>query len=176
MLLGRLSNLSTNKQTPSRRRTVKHKRVSFTSARAILPVCLPRSGRSHPSQTKTVMSLSVNTNLTKSMYLSELPCIKKFGLPPSASCPVKRQVYDEQRWECLFVCWLVGCLTSQQHASVSQGRICTDNFTCCHTEIEAADQTFHLTQSQYTDTGPTSPSADPITTGAWQGSQWSANF
>ena len=75
-----------------------------------------------------------------------------------------------------FVCWLVACLTSQQHASVSQGRICTDNFTCCHTEIEAADQTFHLTQSQYTDAGPTSPSADPITTGAWQGSQWSANF
>ena len=41
-------------------------------------------------------------------------------------------------------------------------------FTCCHTEMEAADQTFHLTQSQYTDTGPTSPSADPITPGAWQ--------
>ena len=77
---------------------------------------------------------------------------------------------------CLFVGWLVGCLTSQQHASVSQGRICTDNFTCCHTEIEAADQTFHLTQTQYTDTGPTSPSADPITPGAWQGSHWSANF
>ena len=69
----------------------------------------------------------------------------------------------------------VGCLTSQQHASVSQGRICSDNFTCCHTETEAADQTFHLTQSQYTDTGPTSPSADPITPGAWQGSHWSAN-
>ena len=32
------------------------------------------------------------------------------------------------------VCLLVGCLKSQQHASVSQGRICTDNFTCCHTE------------------------------------------
>ena len=74
------------------------------------------------------------------------------------------------------VCLFVGCLTSQQHASVSQGRICTDNFTCCHTEIEAADQTFHLTQSEYTDTGPTSPSADPITPGAWQGSHWSANF
>ena len=73
-------------------------------------------------------------------------------------------------------CLLVGCLTSQQHASVSQGRICTDNFTCCHTEMEAADPTFHLTQSQYTDTGPTSPSADPITPGAWQGSHWSANF
>ena len=70
----------------------------------------------------------------------------------------------------------VGCLTSQQHASVSQGRICSDNFTCCHTEIEVADQTFYLTQSQYTDTGPTSPNADPITPGAWQGSHWSANF
>ena len=76
----------------------------------------------------------------------------------------------------MFVCLLVGCLTSQQHASVSQGRICTDNFTCCHTEIEAADPTFRLTQSQCTDTGPTSPSADPITPGAWQGSHWSANF
>ena len=85
----------------------------------------------------------------------------------------EEEVKSEEKKE---VCLLVGCLTSQQHASVSQGRICTDNFTCCHTEIEAADQTFHLTQSQYTDTGPTSPSADPITPGAWQGSHWSANF
>ena len=74
------------------------------------------------------------------------------------------------------VCLFVGCLTSQQQASVSQGRICSDNFTCCHTEIEVAYQTFYLTQSQYADTGPTSPSADPITPGAWQGSHWSANF
>ena len=77
-----------------------------------------------------------------------------------------------RRWVCLFV----GCLTSQRHASVSQGRICSDNVTCCHTETEVADQTFYLTQSQCTDTGPTSPSADPITPGAWQGSHWSANF
>ena len=79
-------------------------------------------------------------------------------------------------WQARNVCLLVGYLTSQQHASVSQGRICSDNFTCCHTEIEVADQTFHLTQSQYTDTGPTSPSTDPITPDAWQGSHWSANF
>ena len=70
----------------------------------------------------------------------------------------------------------VDCLTSQQHASLAQGRICSDNFTCCHTEIQVADQTVHLTQSQYTDTGPTSPSTDPITPSAWQGSHWSANF
>ena len=70
----------------------------------------------------------------------------------------------------------VGFLTSQQHSSVSQGRICTVNFTCCHTEIEVADATFYLTQSQYTDTGPTSHSAYPIMPGAWLGSQWSGNF
>ena len=67
-------------------------------------------------------------------------------------------------------------VSSQQQASVSQGRICSDNLTCCHTEIEVADPTFYLTQSQYTDTGPTSPSADLIAPGAWQGSHWNANF
>ena len=74
------------------------------------------------------------------------------------------------------VCWLVGCLTSQQHASVSQARICSDNFTCCHAETEVADHIFYLTQSQYTDTRPTSPSADPVIPGAWQGIHWSAIF
>ena len=49
--------------------------------------------------------------------------------------------------------------------------MCSDNFTCCHTEVEVAAQTFYLTQSQYTDTGPTSHSADRITPDAWQGSQ-----
>ena len=68
-----------------------------------------------------------------------------------------------------------GCLTSQQHASVSQGRIYSDNCTCCHTEIEAADPTFYLAQSQDIDSGPTSPSAGPITPGTWQGSHCSAN-
>ena len=72
--------------------------------------------------------------------------------------------------------WLLACLTSQQHASVSRGRVYTDKSTCCHTEIEVADQAFYLTQSQYTDSGPTSPSADPMTPGAWQGSHWSVNI
>ena len=52
-----------------------------------------------------------------------------------------------------FVCLFVGCVTSQQQTSVSQARICPDHFTCCHTELEIADPTFYLTQSQYTDTG-----------------------
>ena len=70
----------------------------------------------------------------------------------------------------------VSCLTSQQHASVSQGRICEDNCTCCHTEIEATNSTFCLTQSQYTDTGPTRPSVNPATPDAWQDNHWTANF
>ena len=36
------------------------------------------------------------------------------------------------------VCWLDGCLTSQQHVSVSQGQICSDSCTCCHTDLEVA--------------------------------------
>ena len=89
--------------------------------------------------------------------------------------PSKTPQRQTKRDERKFVCLLVGCLTSQQHASVCQGRICSDRFTCCHTEAEVAD-TFHLTQLQYTDTGPTGPSTNPITPGAWQGSHWSANF
>ena len=67
--------------------------------------------------------------------------------------------------------WLlfVGCLTCHQHAVVSQGWICSDSCTCCHTEAEAAHQTCCLTQSQYTDTGPASLSNNPTTPGTWQG-------
>ena len=72
---------------------------------------------------------------------------------------------------------MVGFLRPGNMLLLSQGRVCPDNCTCCHTETEVADQTFFsLIQSQYTDTGPTSPSADPITPGAWQSSHWSTNF
>ena len=71
---------------------------------------------------------------------------------------------------CLFVCWLLNVPATCECISS------TDllNFMCCHTEIDVADQTFHLTQSQYTDTRPTNPSTDPVTPGAWQGNHWSA--
>ena len=42
---------------------------------------------------------------------------------------------------------------------------------CCHIEMDVADQTFYLTRSQHTDTGPTSPFANLITPGAWQGTE-----
>ena len=56
-------------------------------------------------------------------------------------------------------------LHAQQNASASQGRLCIDNFTCCHTGIEVANQTFYLAQSQYTDTGQTNPGADRMRAG-----------
>ena len=104
--------------------------------------------------------MQIQKHETRAFYLPKATCVETIIFKH----PTKQQS--------LFV----GCLTSQQQASVSQGLICSDNCTCCHTEIGVADQTFYLTQSQYTDTGPTSPSADPITPGAWQGSHWSANF
>ena len=70
----------------------------------------------------------------------------------------------------VLLCWLVALMT-KQHASVSQGRICSDKFACCHTGIGVADPTFYLTQSQYTDAGQTSPSTDPILPGTCHGSQ-----
>ena len=36
----------------------------------------------------------------------------------------------------------VGCLTLQQRVSVFQRRICSDNYTCCHTHMKAADRNF----------------------------------
>ena len=71
--------------------------------------------------------------------------------------------------------FFVGCLMSQQHASVFQGRIFSDKFKCCDTGREVADQTFYLTQSKDTDIGPASPSTDLVTQGTWQGSHWSAD-
>ena len=106
----------------------------------------------------------------KSLVLFHLWCSQTLHIAHRGGGPCEGLA--ETLEQLLFVGWL----TSQQHASVSQGRICSDNFTCCHTEIEAADPTFYLTQSQYTDTGLTSPSADPVAPGTWQGSQWSANF
>ena len=74
------------------------------------------------------------------------------------------------KWVMLFV----GCFNIPATCSCISRQMCSDKFMCCNTEIEVADQTFYLTQPQYTDTGPTSPSTDPITPGPWQCSHWMA--
>ena len=64
----------------------------------------------------------------------------------------------------------------QRHASVPQPRICLDKWPRCTAEREVSDQTFYLIQSQYTDTVPTSPDADPKTPGAPHCCHWSISF
>ena len=54
------------------------------------------------------------------------------GLQPQSGRRVKEREEERRGRDLLFV----GCLTSQQHAGVYQGRICLDKFTCCHTEID----------------------------------------
>ena len=99
----------------------------------------------------------------------------QFSMSEIVCCSVASQRYWRSNIQLTVavVCWL---LNAPQHASVSQRRICSGNLTCCHIEMKVADQTFCRTQSQYNDTGPTRPSADPITPGAGKGSRWSANF
>ena len=121
-----------------------------------------------PSASLVLQCLRGNKLLLSSSWMQEQHC---------HCCDLKKKKKKKKKnviERYIVLLWLlfVGCLTSQQHASVSHGRICSDNFTYCNTEEEAADPTFYLTQSQYTDTGPTSPSAGPITPGAWQGSHW----
>ena len=70
----------------------------------------------------------------------------------------------------------VGCFTSQHTASVSQGRIYSDSSTCCHTEVDIADQIVYFTQSQYTDTGPDSPSVDRTMSYVWQSRHHNVHF
>ena len=67
-------------------------------------------------------------------------------------------------------CWLVGKSPSKR---ISGTDLLRQN---CHTGIEIAGQTCYLTQSQYVDTWPTSPSTDPVTSNAWQVSPRSAKF
>ena len=116
----------------------------------------------------TPQTLTTKTPITSNRGVECIISAIQMVTMPTAHNVIVRTLVVKGLHVC-FTILFVGCLTSQQHASVSQGRICSDNFTCCHTEIEAADPTFYLTQLQYTDTGPTSPSADPISPSAWHG-------
>ena len=64
-----------------------------------------------------------------------------------------------------FVGWLLACLTSLQHASVCQGQICLNKIVRAAKLRQKLRIKLHFTQSQYTDTGPISPSAYPLMPG-----------
>ena len=128
---------------------IRHPKTAFVQA-----VVLKHPTKQHRWAKKKIKKKSTNSIVTDGRKQSE-------GLVIAAMASVVRVI----------VCWLVAV-----PATCISGTDLHRHFTCCHTEIEVADQTFYLTQSQYTDTGPTTPSTDPITPGAWQGSHWSAKF
>ena len=72
----------------------------------------------------------------------------------------------QDSWATVSVSKILGCQTSKQHVKyILQPHICLDNVAGSHThdsETQVGDQTCYLTQSQYTDTKPTSPSTDPL--------------
>ena len=71
-------------------------------------------------------------------------------------------------------CRLVGCLLNvPETCQRMSGAYLLRRLCVLPHEIEVTDQTFYLTQSQYTTSNH--PSADPMTPGAWQGSHWSTN-
>ena len=94
------------------------------------------------------------------------------SIPVIQDCQRSTQQTVTVSKELLTLCLLVGCLLALRPSSMlvyfreepSQTR-----YACHHTEIEKIT-TFYLTESQYTNTPPTSHSADTIGSGAWQGS------
>ena len=91
----------------------------------------------------------------------------------SGSPPPSTDRRKEQQWTwicgvCLSVIWELNvpatCWCISVHGSAQT------ILRAATLRIQVAYQTFH--RSQYTDTRPTSPSTDPITSGAWQGSHW----
>ena len=102
--------------------------------------------------------------------------------PPSSTPPPSNPLSSSQtllalihkdEWNCLFVCWLLNVpaicqcilgmdLLRQFYVLPHWDRSCRSNFPS------------HLVTVYWH--WATSPSADPIMPGAWQGSHWSANF
>ena len=117
----------------------------------------------HISHGMLVSRTIYNVNLRCMLWVQKYPHVWFLPCNWSFSC-----------YPCgFFVCWLLNIPATCKCISWTD---LLRQFTCCHTEIEAAHQTFHLTHSQYTDIGPTIPSANPMTPGAWQGSHWSTSF
>ena len=164
--------LSTRPDAPQVKQADDHRASPFERRHSPVAVDGRGQGENKGTKAQSVPSTLPFENLMRAAALFKAQEIQGGSSPsrPPGAGPQQQGTTMFGEWCGLFV---VCCVTSRQHASVSQGRICSDKFTCCHTEIEVADPNFHLTQSQYTDTGP---SSDPITPGAWQGSHWSANF
>ena len=76
---------------------------------------------------------------------------------------LSRQFYLLPHCDRRYSCLLVAQHPSNMLVYLRDGS--AHNCMSCHMKKEVADQTFYLTQSQYTDTKPTRTGADPTTLG-----------
>ena len=77
-----------------------------------------------PSQTE---GRGVNRWLAPALSMPE--CVLFVSSGPLSGL-LTQSTYHIVQFKRRLVGWLTGCLTSQQHAGVSQGRICSDNLMC----------------------------------------------
>ena len=92
------------------------------------------------------------------------------------SRPVHSLMLSSHRFLCLplrLPPWTVPCTDVRQ--SRNNNRLLLRSLNSC-TEIEAEDQMCWFTQSQCTDTGPTSSTNDCVMSGTWLSSHWSTIF
>ena len=87
----------------------------------------------------------------------------------------RSKVSGGKHWWWWWWWWWFGWLVTQRPSNTLQGRTYSHSCPNCHAEIKAAKQTCSFTQSQYTDTGPTSPSVDPVAPDAQEGSNLTTN-
>ena len=93
--------------------------------------------------------------------------------------PTNKQQHPPSRWpqgQGDIYCWLLAYSTSQHHCWCISLTDLLWQLHMFHTETEVAGQIIYLTQSQWTDTGQTSPSADPIRQLDWQGNSLEYQF
>ena len=128
------------------------------------------SGQGQESGGKRATDSSISSKITLKQTRLAATGSKRIQSLQSGQTSIRREAFTRER---VLVGWLVNIPAT---CSVSQRRICSDNCTCCHTEMEVADQTnCSLKLPHCTDTGPASPSADPGMPAAWQGSRRSNN-
>ena len=78
-------------------------------------------------------------------------------------------------WSVAFCCLLVAKHPCNMLVYLRDGSAQT-SVCAAWPRLKITDQIFYLTQTQYTGTGPTSPSTDLVTPNAWQGNHWSATL
>ena len=128
-----------------------------------LPICLCfiQLHNYKPTPSPYMSMLHTTTQLqTNAQLFFNMVC-----MCPSTSLGLSESSLTLHHCKAKIVVCLVSCLTSQQHAGVSQGQVCSDNFTCYHTEVKVAEQ-HQANQSEHS----------PLMPGAWQDSHRSANF